>query len=235
MRTILKSFLVLYFFTFSSASLADTAFSGFLDNYEQLTPSDDPWLDYQYVVPNYVERAANIDSIIIDDPEFFLANDSKYKGLKAKNMNYLADVFKGAMVDAFEDKYKFSESPGPGTVLLRMAFTNLYIQKKGRKIRQYVPVAYVATSAKRKLLDDFTKRVDLVGAYVEMELVESETGERLGAMVTKLGNNNNKENFTSWDELLDTLVVSASRLRCRFDNAELPEQDRQDCMARTSF
>ena len=119
--------------------------------------------------------------------------------------------------------------------MLRMAFTNLYIQKKGRKIRQYIPVAYVATSAKRKILDDFTKRVDLVGAYLEMELVESETGERLGALVVKLGNNNNNENFTSWDELLDTLMVSASRLRCRFDNAELPEQDRQDCMARTSF
>ena len=231
MRSILKSLLVLYFFTFSGSSFGAVVFSGFLDNYEQLTPSDDPWIDYQYVIPDYVDRVANVDSIIIDDPEFFLANDSKYKGLKAKNIDYLGDVFKGAMVDAFDDKYRFSESPGPGTVQLRMAFTNLYIKKKGRKLRQYIPVSYIATSVKRKFLDDFTARVDLVGAHMEMELIDSETGERLGAMVVKLGNRNNKENFTSWDELLDTLMVSTTRLRCWFDNAELPEQDRKDCMA----
>lgn len=231
MRSILKSLLVLYFFTFSGSSFGAVVFSGFLDNYEQLTPSDDPWIDYQYVIPDYVDRVANVDSIIIDDPEFFLADDSKYKGLKAKNISYLADVFKGAMVDAFDDKYRFSESPGPGTVQLRMAFTNLYIKKKGRKLRQYIPVSYIATSAKRKFLDDFTERVNLVGAHLEMELIDSETGERLGAMVVKLGNRNNKENFTSWDELLDTLMVGSTRLRCRFDNAELPEQDRKDCMA----
>ena len=45
-----------------------------------------------------------------------------------------------------------------------------------------------------------------------------------------IGDRRDKKKFASWEELDATLNTSAERLRCRFDNAGLSEDERRNCL-----
>ena len=90
------------------------------------------------------------------------------------------------------------------------------------------------TTAKRGLLDDFTKNILLTEAVWEAELSDSETGEIIGQLLVKFGNRREKEEFSSWDELVLAMEINARRFRCRFDNASLPSSTQRDCLEITA-
>lgn len=205
--------------------------SGFLDDYSRLQPAEVDWLDYAYSTDAFRERIAAAQAIVIPQPELFLAPDSKYKGMKPDDMKVITDSMRQLVVEAFADGYQIADSPGPNTIVVRMAFSNLYLKKKPRTpVVGWIPVAFVATSAKRALLNDFAENILLTELVWEGELTDSETGEILGQILLKLGSRRDKKEFTSWDELVVALSVGATRLRCRFDNASLPESTRRDCL-----
>jgi hypothetical protein len=119
--------------------------------------------------------------------------------------------------------------------MIRMAFSNLHLKKKPRiPVVGWLPPAYVVTTAKRGLLDEFTQNVLMTEAVWEAELTDSETGEIVGQLLVKLGNRREKKEFSSWDELVLTMAVNAKRFRCRFDNAPLPASAKRDCLEITA-
>jgi hypothetical protein len=98
--------------------------------------------------------------------------------MKPDNMMVLTDSMRQLLVEAFADGYQIADSPGPNTLVLRMAFTNLYLKKKPRiPVVGWLPPAYIVTTAKRAVLDDFTKNVLLTELVWEAEITDSETGE----------------------------------------------------------
>jgi hypothetical protein len=204
--------------------------SGFLDDYSKLQPADAPWADYVYVTDDYSEEMTKFQAIIIPQPELFVAPDSKYKGMKPDNMKAITDSMRQLFEEAFIDGYQIANSPGPNTVVLRMAFSNLYLKKKPRiPVVGWLPPAYLLTTAKRKLLDDFADNILLTELVWEAQLTDSQTGEILGEIIVELGERGNKKEFTSWDELVIAIAVGAERLRCRFDNAPLSAAKQRDC------
>ena len=220
----------IWLFAWTLPVSADVEWSGFLDNYDQLEAIDDPWIDYVYMSENFNKKIAGATTMVIEQPEIFIAPDSKYKGIKPDDMKLLSDSFRETLADSMADLYQIALSPGPDTIQVNMAFTNLYLKKKGRRLVGYTPVGLVAGTAKRALLDDFTDKVLLTEGVIEAEFLNAETGERIGAIVIGLGNRENKKEFTSWDEVENAIGISTARLRCRFSNASLPEAERADCM-----
>jgi hypothetical protein len=217
-------------------ALAGTAFaegppeSGFLDDYSRLEPAAAPWADYVFVTDAYAEEMSRFQAIIIPQPELFVSPDSKYKGMKPDNMKVITDSMQQLFAEAFVDGYQIANSPGPNTVMLRMAFSNLYLKRKPRiPVVGWLPPAYVLTTAKRQLRDDFTDNILLTELVWEAELRDSETGEILGQIIVELGDRQEKKQFTSWDELIIAVAVGAERLRCRFDNAPLLAAQQRDC------
>jgi hypothetical protein len=205
--------------------------SGFLDDYSRLQPAEADWVDYIYISDGFRERLAEARTLMIPQPEMFLAPDSKYKGMKPDDMKVITDSMRQLVVEAFADGYQVADSPGPNTLAVNMAFTNLYLKKKPRiPVVGWLPPAYVVTTAKRAVLDEFTKNVLLTELVWEGEITDSETGEVLAQIILELGNRRDKKDFTSWDELVVAMAVAAKRLRCRFDNAPLPESGRRDCL-----
>lgn len=205
--------------------------SGFLDDYSRLEPSEVEWLDYIYTTDDFSQRIASAEAIIIPQPEIFLAPDSKYKGMKPDDMKIITDSMRELVIEAFADGYQIAYSPGPNTVTISMAFSNLYLKKKPRTpVIGWLPNVYIVTSAKRALLNEFTENILLTEFVWEAEITNSETGEVLGQILLKLGERRNKKAFTSWDELAVALSVASKRFRCRFDNASLAESARRDCL-----
>ena len=231
MRHTLTIFLALAIGAFSMPSLAEDQFSGFLDDYEQLEPSDDVWIGYIYTKPDFREKLADTTAFMIEQPEIFVAADSKYGGMKPDDMKMMADSLRAVFAEALVEKYQIAASPGPNTLVMRMAFTNVHLKKKGRSLLGYTPVGFVASSAKKALMNDFVDNILLTEVVWEAEILDSQTGERFGALIISLGNKDKKKEFTSWDQLMQVLEIGSKRLMCRLDNARVEEDEIRDCLA----
>jgi len=99
MRHALKIFLALTIGVFSVPGLAQDQFSGFLEDYEQLQPSDDIWLNYIYTRPGFREKLSDTTAFMIEQPEIFVAADSKYGGMKPDDMKMMADTLRAVFAE----------------------------------------------------------------------------------------------------------------------------------------
>ena len=189
--------------------------SGFLDPYPSLTPVDDDTGALMW-------RKATLDKkyfrLMIDQPEIFLHPESKYKGIKPDEMKVLADSFRDAFATKIIDTYEVVNEAGPGTVLIRFALTNVYMKKKGFRVRNITPVGFAAYAVKNAL----GKGVSLVEVTIEGEVLDSQTGERQAAIVNQLGQHKDKEkklkeDKTSWDDVEEAIQDLAERAKRRLD------------------
>ena len=81
--------------TASGTALAqDFVSSDFLSDYSQLKQSSDEYMDYTYLAEGAPGKMADYSAVMIDQPEIFVAADSKYKGMKPDDMKQLADAFR---------------------------------------------------------------------------------------------------------------------------------------------
>jgi len=231
MKLAIRAFLALTLGVLSLPVLAQEQHSGFLENYEQLEPSDDVWLNYIYTGPDFRQKVVNTTAFMLEQPEIFIADDSKYKGMKPDDMKMLADSLRAVFAETLVEDYQIAASPGPNTLIFRMALTNVHMKKKGRNLLGYTPVGFVASGAKKALMNDFVDNILLTEVVWEAEILDSQTGERYGALIIGLGNRESKKEFTSWDQLMQALDVGAQRVVCRLDNAKAGDGEMRDCLA----
>ena len=224
-------------------ALAAAEPSGFLDDYDQLRADPGFAADRVYLVPNAAARFAQYDAVMVDQPEVFIAADSRYRGMKPDDLKLLADSFRSAVTDELSKTYRIAEEPGPGVLYLRFATTDLQLRKT-RNLLDFTPVGVVTNvvpgvrDVKRALrnavIEDFTRRVSLIELTIEAELLDSVSGERIAALLAQLGQRRDREagleqDTTSWEEAQQVVRSYGSRLVCRLDNARRDPAKRGDC------
>ena len=212
-------------------TLAEDNFSGFLSDYSQLQPAEDVWLSYVYTGPDFRDKITGTTAFIVEQPEIFIAPDSKYGGMKPDDMKMMADSMRAIFAETLVEEYQIAASPGPNTLVMRMAFTNVHLKKKSRGLLGYTPVGFVVGGAKKALMNDFVDNILLTEVVWEAEILDSQTGERYGALIINLGNKDKKKEFTSWDQLVEAIDVGAQRVLCRLDNASAADGEMRDCLA----
>jgi hypothetical protein len=83
----------------------------------------------------------------------------------------------------------------------------------------------------RTMLDYF----DVVEVALQLEVVDLDTEELLGAIVIKRGERGGRgvqsDQRLDFAEFLDVVDEYAGRVRCRFDNGRLPKDEWVDCTA----
>lgn len=205
--------------------------SDFLSDYSHLKSSSDKYMGFKYLAPGSPDKMAKYSAIMIDQPEIFISADSRYKGMKPDDMKELADLFRGALARTLSESYLIVEQPGPNVLYVRFALSNLRLKKKKRGLLGYTPVGLVITTAKTMMTSDLTKKIDLKGLVVEMEVLDSTNEEQLATLVeTRTGS---KADPASWSELEALIDVYSLRVLCRLDNARMAEEDWNDCVAGT--
>lgn len=209
----------------------DVQYSDFLSDYSKLHKSSDEYMDYKFLAPGAPDKMTNYTAVMIDQPEIFIASNSKYKGMKPDDMKALADAFRSSMAQAFAGTYMVVDQAGPNVLYLRFAISNLQLKKHKRGLLGYTPIGFVAGAAKSALTSDITKKIDLKGLTMEMEVLGSNGKEQLAAVVeTRSGK---KDEPASWDELEALIDVYSQRVVCNLDNARLAEDNRVDCVSGT--
>jgi len=214
---------------FGVANAQDIQSSEFLSDYSQLQKSSGAQMDYTYLAPGAEQKMANYVAIMINQPEIFIAPDSKYKGIKPDDMKALADSFRTGLAQALNDSYLIVDQPGPNVLYLRFALSNLHLKKKRKRLLSYTPVGLVAGAAKAVLINDITKKIDLKGVTVEMEVLDSTTEERFAALLEM--RSGTKEEPASWGDVEELIGLYSQRVRCRLDNARVGESQQVDCLS----
>jgi hypothetical protein len=207
----------------------DVQYSDFLSDYSKLHKSSDEYMDYKFLAPGAPDKMTNYTAVMIDQPEIFIASNSKYKGMKPDDMKALADAFRSSMAQAFAGTYMVVDQAGPNVLYLRFAISNLQLKKHKRGLLGYTPIGFVAGAAKSALTSDITKKIDLKGLTMEMEVLDSNGQEQLAAVVEV--RSGTKDEPASWAELEALIDVYSQRVVCNLDNASLAEENRVDCVS----
>jgi hypothetical protein len=226
-----KSLLGILILTASSGAVL--AQSGFLSDYDGLEPMPSAaGSDLVYVAPGAYQRIARYTAVLVDQPEIHFSADSEYRGMKPEDIEALAETVRQAIRERLSTGgYAIVEQAGPNVLFVRVGLTDLYLKKKRRRIMQYTPVGALA-KAGRDAIRDTLDKVDIIEMSLEAELADSQSGDVLGALVVAQGAaEGEKEERMDLDQLTAMIGAYADRLRCRLDNAKLPETQWVDCLS----
>ena len=203
--------------------------SGFLTDYSNLKPIDgsDAML---YSAPNAYTDFKNYKAVMIDQPEFVIANDSKYKGVKPDDAKAVADALRAQMSDTVTKNGRLYvvDKPGPGVLYVRMAATNIHLKKKSRGLLGYTPAGFVVGTAV-SAGQEMEQKVVLQDMNLEIEVQDSQTQKVLAAMVDKIDPGKKAKAGESWSKEHTVMDYWANRFHCRLENSQKPESEWQDC------
>jgi hypothetical protein len=209
--------------------------TGFLSDYSLLEARERDIANRVYVVPDIEERLKAYNAFLVDQPEIFIAPDSKYNGAKGDQLKLLADTVRLATTERLEaGGYRVVDEPGPGVMYVRFAVADLYLKKKKRGILSYTPMGFVVHTTVQAAVRDLWKKIDIVELSIEMEFADSVTGEILAMGTSPHGmrkGRGQQEDLVTWEELDAVISTVGERMRCQLDNARKPRSEWQVCSA----
>jgi hypothetical protein len=201
--------------------------SGFLDDYDKLEPisGSDARI---YTAPGAYENFKNYTAVMIDQPEFIIAKDSKYRGVKPDDAKAVADTMRKAMTDQVSTRMKVVDKAGPGVLYIRMAASNIHLAKKKRGLLGYTPAGFIVGSA-TAAGQEMQQKILLQNMTLEMEVLDSQTQSVLAAVVDVIDASELKKASDSWAQEHTVMEYWATRFRCRLENSRKPKTEWQDC------
>ncbi len=174
-------------------------FSGFLKNTDQLKPGEGH-IGTLFSWTKDGLSLAKYNKIIFDDPIAMVsAKDKKSAG---KEINQLISYLAPSMRDKMAENWEVVDSPGPNTVRLKVALTDVHpATGELTVVTGIIPEAHLVSSA--FYLADGT--YPFVGkCAAEAELLDRQAGERLRAAVDRRAGTNMITNAGStWGEVKD--------------------------------
>lgn len=185
--------------------------SGFLDDYSGLKA--DPDRSGAMIYRKSGVSLGAYDKIAIAPIEIWYHPNTKYKGVSPDEMKVLADTFASIITNELEPEYPVVNSTGKGVLVVRLAITDLMMKKKKRGLLGYTPIGAGVTLLK----DAAGARIKLSDAMIEAELIDGESGEKLGMLVDDISKSVNKNEKPSWESVEKALTFYAKRFRSRLD------------------
>lgn len=209
-------------------SADDKADSGFLQDYSKLQPVKGTNIRL-YSAQNAFTELKNYKAVMIDQPEFVIAADSKYRGVKPDELKAIADAMRKSMSDAVSKNLPVVDRPGPGVLYVRLAASNVHLKKKKRGILSYTPAGFVVTEA-TQAAQEMQQKIILQEMVLEMEILDSESQDVLLALVDDIGKDVKQTPAETWTEEQKVLDYWSERFSCRLSNATKPQDQWQDCV-----
>ena len=229
----MKRILILVF-AICTAGLANAQEDSFFTNPSLLGHWGPPTFDVGYVHPDIINIAQRYDSVMVDQPEILMSEESRYDGAKPDHLKQLADVARLAMIERLEaGDWDVTDKAGPNVVFLGWAISDLYLKKKKRSVLTYTPVGMVVHTTYQAAIRDLWKKIDIVELNLKIEWLDSVSGEVIAAGSTKRGARKakgQKWKLVSWEELDALFKTMGEQTRCHLDNNKLPaDAKREDC------
>ena len=193
---------------------AGQEFSGFLKDYSALKPHPDIESALTYASADAQKNLRSYFAIVVDPIEVYVATDVDEGKISEAGRKALTNYFEYALKEAVLDAFPVVEEPGPLTLRLRAALV-------GVDIGGTVPAGDLPAD-----VGPLDRALNIGKLRVEMELVDSETGERIAALVDKSNLGAGAEVGAEYFSRLERFAAAreafdewASRLRQFLDSA----------------
>jgi hypothetical protein len=194
-------------------------FSGFLSTYANLKPSSEFENTVSFVSRDPAKNVHKYVAVIVEPPVVYLATDADEKALPDRGRTALAEYFQHAITESVEDAFPIVQANGPLVLRLRSAIIGVDVGPQ--------------TSADQKDEKSLDRAINIGKVGVEVEFVDSQTGEQIAAAVDRqnLGEGamvgsttfSHEEKFRAATEAFDGW---AKRLRDFLDSAhQLSKED----------
>jgi hypothetical protein len=194
-------------------------FAGFLSSYDNLRPNPNFENTRSYVKQDDAKNIHKYFAVIIDPVEIYLATNADPSKMPDRGRTALAAYFQHAITRAVSDAFPVVQEPGPLVLRLRTALVGIDVSGE--------------TAKGEAGGDSLERAIDLGKVGVEIEMVDSVTGEQIAAAVDRqnlgagaiVGSENfsREERFAAAKEAFDGW---AKRLREFLDSEhELSKED----------
>ena len=194
-------------------------FSGFLSTYANLKPNSEFENTVSFVSRDPAKNVHKYVAVIVEPPVVYLATDADERALPDRGRTALAEYFQHAITESVEDAFPIVQANGPLVLRLRSAIIGVDVGPQ--------------TLADQKDEKSLDRAINIGKVGVEIEFVDSETGEQIAAAVDRqnLGEGamvgsttfSREEKFRAATEAFDGW---AKRLRNFLDSAhELSKDD----------
>jgi hypothetical protein len=203
-------------------------YSGFLSTYAHLKPNPNFENTMSYVSADPAKNIHRYVAVIVDTPTVYISADATANAVPDRGVWALRDYFQNAISGAIEDAFPVVQSSGPLVLRLRSAIVGIDVGPQ--------------LSADQKGPNTLERALNIGRVGVEMELVDSETGQQIAAAVDRLNlgegavvgsvSFSREEKFRAATEAFDGW---ASRLRQFLDSAEELTKEDVDRVEATNF
>ncbi|OGU19857.1 MAG: hypothetical protein A2580_15300 [Hydrogenophilales bacterium RIFOXYD1_FULL_62_11] len=163
-------------FTLASAGTALAEDSGYLGDYSALKEVKDAAGDkvMRYVNPKL--KPGTYTAVMIDPTQYY-PSPKPSEQVSSYTLTDISNYLDKGLRDKLGAKLTIASEPGPGVLRIRPAITAVAPQTVGLKPYQLIPVAFVVSSVKGRGKE--------ASIQVEVDVVDSVSGERMGASVRK--------------------------------------------------
>lgn len=205
--------------------------SGFLEDYGQLSIVPEATMRWLYLAAGLEDASGRYDKVIVERVEVSVAPDSKFRSLRSNDVLAISQTFRSAVIDELEDYFEVVDEPGPGVFYVRVAASDIYLQKK-RRILDFTPVGVVtnvvpgikgAKEAMKRAVLDLNQRFRVTGIVLEAEVIDVEKNERMAAVVERLAD------VKSWDAVEGSMRAYSRAMVCRLAADHTLRDDIKGC------
>ncbi|MDP3584758.1 MAG: DUF3313 domain-containing protein [Thiobacillus sp.] len=163
-------------FALTSAGTALAEDSGYLGDYAALKEVKDAAGDkvMRYVNPKL--KPGTYQAVMIDPTQYYPAPKPSAQ-ISSHALTDISNYLDKGLRDKLGAKLTIVSEPGPGVLRIRPAITAVAPKTVGLKPYQVIPIAFVVSSVKGRGKE--------AAIQIEVEVVDSVTGERMGASVRK--------------------------------------------------
>jgi hypothetical protein len=146
-------------------------FSGFLSTYANLKPNSEFENTVSFVSQDPAKNVHKYVAVIVEPPVVYLATEADEKALPDRGRTALAEYFQHAITESVEDAFPIVQTKGPLVLRLRSAIIGVDVGPQ--------------TSTDRKDEKSLDRPINIGKVGVEIEFVDSETGEQVAAAVDR--------------------------------------------------
>ena len=195
----------------------------FLSNYKNLQPRGN---DLIYRTPDSQRLLAAARGVLIDQPEIHIAADSPFTGAKPADLTAIAEAMRTELSDALKKAgYTVVTEPGPNILLLRTAYTDVYLQKEARGVLEYTPIGFVVGTG-ISAMESVMQKYDILGITLQAELTDSASKVLIFELVAQRGGDKKVITFDQYKKQMQTW---GQRLACQVSNSKQPAAQQVDC------
>ena len=157
--------------------------SGFMTNYSMFVEGPEDGADWVWIKAGKTRNSvlAKYDNVIVEPIVIWASKDLKSRYINPDELKQLADDFRAEIVNALKDRYPIVGAPGPKTMRLVVALTDVDVSEPVLdKVTSIVPTARIFSEIKAAVTG---KHSFVGGASAEALVMDSQTNDPIIAAI----------------------------------------------------